>query len=297
MKLITGSSLPKLEKDLVAHGAEKIDVSLKTFANGERRVKVNPSQVAGQTIHLLQSMSEPVDSHFVETLLLADALERAGAKEVKAIIPWLGYSLQDKVFTPGEPIGAKVIATALSNSFITHVTLLDLHNSSIPGFFSIPTIHLSADELFASYIQTNFPINVVITSPDFGGLKRAHQLADQLKLPLANIDKHRDLQTGKVTAVSIQGSNVEGKDVMLFDDCIMSGSTVVETAKLLKEQGALSVHFLATHGIFTGDAMEKLENSAVDTIVVTNSVNRKNELKTKKITYLDISSLLIKNLN
>lgn len=297
MKLIAGSSLPELEKDLIAHGAAKMDVTLNTFANGERRVKVNPSQVAGQTIHLLQSFSDPVDSHFVETLLLADALERAGAKEVRAVIPWMGYSLQDKMFLPGEPIGAKVIASALSNSFISHITLLDLHNSSIPGFFHKPTLHISAQQIFADYIRSTISDNIVITSPDFGGLKRAHQLAEQLRLPLANIDKHRDLQTGKVTAVSIQGENVKNAHVVLFDDCIMSGSTVVETAKLLKLEGAKSVHFLATHGIFTGNAIENLEQSAVDSIVVTNSINRKSDGKTKKITYLDISSLLLENLN
>jgi ribose-phosphate pyrophosphokinase len=203
---------------------------------------------------------------------MADALERLGARHINAVIPWMGYSLQDKVFRPGEPIAAKVIANLVSNAHIKRVFLLDLHNSSTPGFFSIPSEHLTALSLFAEFVQNNVQGEYIVASPDFGGLKRARSFATLLGVPLTNIDKHRDLTTGEVTAVSVQGETVSGKTVVLFDDCIVSGGTVVECAKILKEQGANRVIFCATHGLFVGEAFAKLADPAIDQVVVTDSI-------------------------
>ena len=271
MLLLSGSSNRPLADSLAqALNISPVAVEIDRFSNGEKKVTIK-SDVYGQNIILVQSFSQPVDENIMEFLLLADALERMGARHVNAIIPWLGYSLQDKVFTPGEPMSAKVVADLISSVYIKRVVLMDLHNNSIPGFFSVPTQLLSAKDIFVDYVKQNLNQNLVVCSPDFGGLKRARDFATALGVDLVNIDKQRDLATGAITSVSVHGA-VTGKNVVLYDDCIVGGGTVVETAKVLKEQGAVSVHFLATHGLLVQDAPTKLMASMVDSVVITNSV-------------------------
>jgi ribose-phosphate pyrophosphokinase len=291
MKVISGSSNPQLAEK-IAHilNIPQVATEISTFKNGEKRVWVKEN-IQGENIILVQSFSHPTDEHIMEFLLLTDALERLGARHINLVIPWMGYSLQDKVFRQGEPIAAKVVANLVSNSYIKRVFLMDLHNSSTPGFFAVPTFHISAIELFAEYAKNTFNLaNVVVASPDFGGLKRARVFADKLGTDLVNIDKQRNLHTGQVTATEISGGDVKNKIVLLFDDCILSGSTVVETAKLLKEQGAASVNFMATHGLFVDGAENRLQESEVDSVVTTNSIAQ--EHQATKITTLDCASLL-----
>jgi len=290
MKLISGTSnLPLAQKIADQLGAPLLDVEITRFANGEKRVWVK-DKIAGENVSLVQSFNSPVDENIVETLLIIDALERAGARHINLIIPWMGYSLQDKVFRDSEPIAARVIADLLSNSHAKRAVLLDLHNSSIPGFFSIPTQHLLALTPFAEYIRENFNQNeTIIVSPDFGGLKRARTLAELLGLELENIDKHRDLTTGKVTPKGVTG-DVEGKICIIYDDVINTGGTVVEVAKFLKEKGAKEVHFLVTHGLFAGDGLMKMEDPSIDSVVITNSIHHLN--LPPKIRVIDVSKLL-----
>lgn len=289
MKVISGSSNPELAKKIASHlGVPMISVDLTQFANKEKRVHIQ-DEVQGQNLVLVQSFSHPADEHIMEFLLMTDALERLGARHVNLVLPWMGYSLQDKVFRPGEPIAAKVVANLVSNSYTKRVFLLDLHNTSTPGFFSIPSHHLSAQHLFVDYLKEKYDLSkAVIASPDFGGLKRARVLADTLGLGLANIDKHRDFHTGEVTAVDVHG-NVDGKIVIILDDVILSGSTAIEAASLLKAKGASQVHFVATHGLFTSGAKEKLQASELDTILITNSIHFEN--LPPKVTALDCSGL------
>jgi len=294
MKIISGTSNSKLAGLLAQNlGLELLKTDISSFQNNEKRVWIQ-EDVTGQEVILVQSFSNPVDSTIIEFLLLADALERMGAKRVYAVIPWMGYSLQDKVFRTGESIAAKVIANLVSSSFIHRVYLLDLHNSSIPGFFSVPTIHTSGSDLFSQYTTDHFNLSeIVVASPDFGGLKRARSFAEKLDVPLVNVDKQRDLHSGEVTASAVHG-DVTGKKVILFDDIIMSGGTAVETAKLLKEQGAAETHFFATHGLFVGNALAKLNDSDLDSIVVTNSVDQNN--LPEKTTQIDCSATLAQTL-
>ncbi len=291
MKLITGSSNRSFsEKLATALEVPIAQVEISEFANGEKRVWIQES-IQGENCVLVQSFYQKPDEFIMEFLLLADALERMGARHVNAVIPWLGYSLQDKVFREGEPIAAKVVAQLASNAYIKRVYLLDVHNSSLPGFFSIPTVHISALDLFATYIKNTFDTaNCMIASPDFGGMKRARVLANTLNYELVNIDKHRDLNTGAVTAMDLAGADVTGKTIVIFDDCILSGGTVLEASKLLKSRGAAQVHFLATHGVFTPGAVEKLaESPEVDSIVISNSIHH-HDLP-KKFKVLDVSQL------
>lgn len=295
MKIISGSSNKKLAQNIADKlSLPLIDTEITTFANGEKRIWIK-EQVRGENISIVQSFSHPTDEHIMEFLLITDALERLGARHINLIVPWMGYSLQDKVFREGEPIAAKVVANLVSNAYIKRAFLLDLHNTSTPGFFSIPTQYLSAIDLFAYYAKNNFDLNqTIIASPDFGGLKRARVFANKLDLDLANIDKHRDLKTGEVTAVGVHG-HVKDKIVLLFDDCILSGGTVVEAAELLKNEGAREVHFLSTHGLFTGDAKENLQKSQVDSVVITNSIHQTS--LPEKIKVLDVSQIFVDAIN
>lgn len=251
--------------------AELGEIDIDQFANGEKRLRVLTS-VDGQECVIIQSFSQPVDEQIIELVLIADALERAGAKEVTAVIPWLGYSLQDKVFRDGEPLAARVVADIVSHAFIQRVVVLDMHNPSIVGFFSVPTVHLRALTLFSDYARNQWErTESVVVSPDFGGLKQARLFAEQLGVELVNVNKHRDLKTGLVSTLGLSGE-VQGKICLVYDDVINTGGTVVEVAKLLKEQGAKEVHFLVTHGLFAGDGLTKMEHEAIDSVVISDSI-------------------------
>ena len=275
MKVIAGSSNPKLASNIAnSLGAEVINVELSKFSNDETRIIINdPDQsLRGESVVLVQSFSQPVDQRIIEFLLITDSLERLGVKNINFVNPWMGYSFQDKVFRKGEPIAAKVVADLISRSAVKRVYLLDLHNSSIPGFFSIPTHHLSALKLFADFCQQKIDLKkAVVVSPDFGGLKRARVFADHLGLELTEIDKRRDFKTGQVTVENVHG-NVDQKIVLIFDDAILSGGTVIEASKILKKKGATKIYFFATHGLFVKEAVTQLENSSVDHIVITNTL-------------------------
>lgn len=265
-----------------------VKVEMETFANGEKRILVD-DDVQGENIVLVQSFSKPVDEHVMESLLLADALERLGARHVNAVIPWYGYSLQDKVFRPGEPLSAKVVANLISKSYVKRTFLLDAHNTSIVGFFSVPTHHLAALSLFVDFAKKSFDLeNTVVASPDFGGLKRAWQFAEAIGVDWVNIDKRRNLQTGEIVRMELHG-DVTGKTVLVYDDVIVSGGTVIEAAEVLKNAGAASVHFMATHGLFVNNAAQKLVESTIDSVVVTNSIHH--EQLPEKIEILDCASI------
>lgn len=303
MHIVSGSSNPQLAKKIVEKinasakqkNSQLIAIEISKFANDEKRIWINDDKLLkNQEVCLIQSFNAPVDEHIIETLLIIDALERLGAKSVTLIIPWLGYSLQDKVFRPGEAIAAKVIADIISNHFVDRIFLLDLHNSSIPGFFSVPTYHLFADEIFIDYLKKEIDLDqALIASPDFGGIKRARIFAEKIGLDIVNIDKSRNLDTGRVIAHDLHGPSVENKTIVVLDDVIISGSTVIESAALLKKKGAKKVYFIASHGVFC-NGLEKIANSEVDQVIVTNSIEQKE--KNQKLKILDISSIFAQEL-
>ncbi|MBP7875412.1 ribose-phosphate pyrophosphokinase [Candidatus Woesebacteria bacterium] len=294
MRIISGTSNPGLAQKIADQlNIPLVETEISAFANGEKRVWIK-EKLDGQDVVVVQSFSDPVDEHIIEFLLMLDALERLGARDVHVVIPWLGYSLQDKVFRPGEPIAAKVIAKLISHAYVKRVYLIDVHNTSIPGFFDVPCSHLSAIDLFAQNVRDRFDTaNIVIASPDFGGLKRARQFAALFDVPLVNIDKHRDLKTGAVTAVGLHGK-VSDKTVILFDDVILSGGTVTEASDILKEEGAKETHFFSTHGLFTGQALANLEKSSIDSVTITNTISHSK--LPSKVQILDLSLMLGKTL-
>lgn len=294
MKIISGSSNLQLAENI----AKKLDVPLidreiTQFSNGEKRVWIK-DDLHGEDVCLVQSITNPTDQTLMEILLIADALERMGVEDLVLVLPWMGYSLQDKVFRNGEPISAKVVANLISNSYVKRVILMDLHNDSIQAFFSTPTNYLSAMPVFEEYVRENYDLSsAVVASPDFGGLKRARKFAKTLDLDLVNIDKTRDVKTGKVTAIDLHG-DVDQKTVLLFDDVIVSGGTVVEASALVKEKGAREVIFLSTHGLFTNQAKQRITDSQTDLTVVTNSIDNPNLADKFKV--LDVSNIFSKAL-
>lgn len=294
MKIISGTSNRALAQNIAKRlNLKLVDAEISKFKNGEKRVWIK-EDLNGENVVVVQSFSNPVDEYILEFLLIADALERAGARHVNLILPWMGYSLQDKLFRHGEPIAAKVVADLISNAYVKRVHLLDLHNTSIPGFFAIPTHHHSPIELFKEYIKKNLDLkHAIVVSPDFGGLKRARVLADELNLDLVNVDKHRNLHTGKVTPMGISG-DVTNKVCLIYDDIINTGSTVVEVSKFLKQHKAKEVHFLVTHGVFAGNGLTLMTDESINSIVISDSIFHQ-ELP-EKIKVLDTSELFAKAL-
>jgi len=273
MILLSGSSHSAFAKALSKQAYIPLaEVDLSVFPNGDRRVWVK-TPVMNEDVVLVQSFSHPVDTHLIEYALLVDAVERAGARSIMALVPWMGYSLQDKVFRSGEPIAARIAADIISNKNVKRVVLMDLHNNSVAGFFSAPTTILSPLELFVADALKRHPKKeLAVISPDFGGLKRAFLFAAEVGAEIHHIDKVRDLHTGKVQAKFV-GESIDGKICIVIDDCINTGSTIIEAARELKKHGAKRVVFYATHALLGGNASELLQNSEVDEVIVSDTVS------------------------
>ncbi len=290
MKLFTGSSNPELAAQLASTLGVKLGkVELSRFANDECRVWID-EDVRRENVILIQSFSQPVDNHIIEFTLMVDALTRAGARKIVSVIPWLGYSLQDKLFRHGEPIAAKVIADFISRQVRRHI-LVNLHSDSIAGFFPVPATQVSAMEMFAAYAKEKGIDNAVVVSPDFGAIKRARVFAQMLDIPLMHINKERDRVTGEIT-VHGMSDTPKGKTCLVIDDVISTGGTLAQTAHLLQKSGAATIRFFATHALLVGTACEKLSKSPLDELVVSNTVAIPAAKRFKKLTVLSIASIL-----
>ena len=333
MQIFSGSSNPDLAKKIaklmqsqssdhspkIAQGSELLgQIEISKFANGEKRVRV-VNRGKGE-VAVIQSFSAPTDEHLIEFCLICDALHRGGATEITAVIPWLGYSKQDKVFLPGEPLSAKVIAQIIQTTKIKKLVTFDLHNRAITGFFDIPVTELSAKPLLSEYFKKQLggkssdhspkiaqgselgEGDTVVVAPDEGSVKASAYFARELGVAIAYMDKRRSLKTGKVEVVSMTGK-VKGKDVIILDDMIVTGSTMMESAKFLKSKGARSVRVAATHHLYVPGVQEKLENSEIDEIVVTDTVSKirnpkyeirnKSEIRNSKLKVLSVAQLVV----
>ena len=220
----------------------------------------------------------------------ATALRRAGARKIISVIPWLGYSLQDKMLRLGEPIAAKVIADFISREVRRHI-LVNLHSDSIAGFFPVPASQVSAMEMFAQYAKKKGIDNAVVVSPDFGAIKRARAFAQMLDVSLMHINKERDRVTGEIT-VHGMSDTAEGKTCLVIDDVVSTGGTLVETAHILKKSKAATVRFFSTHALLVGDAHTKLAASPLDELVVSDTVVIPAEKRFKNLTILSIAPIL-----
>lgn len=312
MQLFGGSSNQGLVKKIGDLGVDTGEVKISKFANDEKRVSVGrgdlPAGRQGGVAAILQSFSTPVDEQIIEFCLLSDALTRAGYSELVGVIPWLGYSKQDKVFLPGEALSAKVIAQIIQTTKIKKLITFDLHNRAITGFFDIPVVELSAKPLFRDYFAQKMGKDTdkyVVVAPDEGAVKASAAIARELGVGIAYMDKRRDLATGEVKVVGMSGE-VVGKNVIIVDDMIVTGSTMMESAEYLKKVGAISVSVAATHHLYLPGVQEKLEMSEIDEVVVSDTVAQiqnsksqitsKSKIRNKKLKVLSVAGLIVDEL-
>jgi ribose-phosphate pyrophosphokinase len=289
MQVFSGSSNEGLAEGI----AEKLGVSLgkvemSRFANDEARVFVVEEKVEREVV-VVQSLSQPTDHHLIEFCLLCDALKRKGAREITAMIPWLGYSKQDKVFRPGEPLSVKVIANLLQTVHLEKIITFDLHNLAILGFFDIPVLNLSAKELFLEYLKPKLTDKSVVVAPDAGAVKLSTAFAMELNVPVAYIDKARDLETGRVTIKDIN-REVKGARVMILDDMVVTGSTLLEVSAFLGERQVESITVAATHHLYVPGAQDALDRSVITEVVVTDTV--KNKSQSEKLRVLSVAAMV-----
>ncbi|MFA7657981.1 MAG: ribose-phosphate pyrophosphokinase [Candidatus Gastranaerophilaceae bacterium] len=264
--------------------------NLKNFSDGETYVRLM-GDMQGKDVYLVQPSADPVNDSIMELFFMIDAAKRADAKRVIAVTPYMGYERQDRKAAIGEPIAAKLHAKLLQAAGADKVIAVDLHSSQIEGFFENTSnvVHISAITELAKYIKSKNLEDLVVVSPDAGGAKRAELLAESFDSPYAVIQKKRE-KHNEAKAVNLYG-DVAGKNCILFDDMIDTAGSIVEATRMLKEHGAKDVYVCASHGVFSGPAYERLENSPVKEVIVTNTLPLK-ENAPSKITQIDISSLI-----
>ena len=269
-KIFTGTAYPEFAQEV----ARFLDVPVANaivgkFSDGEINVQISES-VRGKDIFIIQPTCAPTNDNLMELLVMTDAFRRSSARTINAIIPYFGYARQDRKAAPRVPITAKLVANLMETAGVDRIVTMDLHAGQIQGFFDVPVDNLYGSIIFRDYIkQKNLP-NPIIASPDIGGVSRARYFADQLGLDLVIVDKKRE--KANVSEVMNIIGDVEGKDVILVDDMIDTAGTMCKAAEVLKKHGAKSVMALGTHPVLSGPAIERIENSVLDEIVMTNTI-------------------------
>lgn len=289
MLVYTGSSTPELGQKIANYlGIELGQLKLKRFSDGEIYVRFQES-VRGASAFVLQSLCSPVNDNLMELLIMIDALKRASAAEISAVVPYYGYSRQDKKAVAREPITAKLVADLLSVAGVKRILTMDLHADQIQGYFDGPVDHLTALPILASYFKEKKLKDSVVVSPDVGRVKVVKRFADRINAPLAIIHKKRPLHN--VAEVMNIIGDVEGKRAVLLDDMIDTAGTIVKAAEVLEEFGAKEIYACATHPVLSGPAIERLQNSAIKEVVVADTIPLPKEKQIPKIKVLSISSL------
>ncbi len=289
--LFSGSSNQPLAEEVAKLLHVKLGkVDLTRFADGEVRPWIQ-EDVRDQTVFVLQSLSYPMDEHIMELTLMGDAIRRSAPKTMIAIIPYLGYARQDRQHRVGEPVSARVIAKILEVSKFKEVITVDLHNDAIVGFFQIPVTHISALPLLAKELKTMKLDGAVVVSPDVGRVKSARNLAYVLDVPLVVMEKKRALDKHDVSeAYEIIGE--VGKTVIVMDDMISTGGTIVSSAQSLRHAGAQRVIVCATHGVLAGTARQKLDAAPIDHILLTDTIAISKEKQLTKLIQVSVAPLI-----
>ncbi|MFJ7936802.1 ribose-phosphate diphosphokinase [Sporosarcina sp. NPDC096371] len=265
--------------------------SVKRFSDGEVQINIEES-IRGCDVFVIQSTSQPVNENLMELLIMIDALKRASARTINVVMPYYGYARQDRKARPREPITAKLVANLVETAGAHRVIAIDLHAPQIQGFFDIPIDHLVAEPILTEYFEgKGFNRDeLVIVSPDHGGVTRARKMADRMKAPIAIIDKRRP-RPNVAEVMNIVG-NVEGKTAILIDDMIDTAGTIAIAASALIESGAKEVYACCTHPVLSGPAIERIDNSKIKELVITNTIELPETKKSPKITELSIAKLL-----
>ncbi|KYD31323.1 Ribose-phosphate pyrophosphokinase [Geobacillus stearothermophilus] len=290
LKLFALNSNMRLAKEIAEiMGIELGKCSVSRFSDGEIQINIEES-IRGADVFVIQSTSVPVNEHLMELLIMIDALKRASARTINIVIPYYGYARQDRKARAREPITAKLVANLLETAGASRVITLDLHAPQIQGFFDIPIDHLMGVPILADYFKSRQLDDIVVVSPDHGGVTRARKLADRLKAPLAIIDKRRP-RPNAVEVMNIIGQ-VSGKTAILIDDMIDTAGTITLAANALVEHGAKEVYACCTHPVLSGPAIERIQSSKIKELVVTNSIALPEEKKIDKIVELSVAPLI-----
>ncbi len=292
MRIIAGTSNLPLSQKVAKYLGDKItDASIRRFADEEVYVEIKEN-IRGEDVFIIESLSYPANDNLMELLVIIDALKRASAKRITAVIPYYSYARQDRKPGPRTPISAKLVANLITTAGADRVLTLDLHAEQIQGFFDIPTDNLFAGPVFAKDINKKYDIeNLVAVSPDIGGIVRARAIANKLGAPIAIVDKRRP-KAGESEVMNIIG-DVAGKDCIILDDIIDSAGTICNAADRIIELGAATITAYATHGVLTGKAIERIEKSKLNELVITDSIkNDEKSQLSKKIRVISVSDLL-----
>ena len=292
MKIVSGNSNLPLAKKISTHlGVPLVDATIKKFPDKEIFVEIKEN-VRGEDVFVIQSTSFPANDHVMELLITIDALKRGSAKRIAAIVPYYGYARQDRKSGPRTPISAKLLANLISIAGANRALMVDLHAGQIQGFFDIPTDNLFAAPVFISDIKKKFKSeNTIIVSPDVGGVVRARAIAKRVDCDLAIIDKRRE-RASVSEVVNIIGE-VKGKDCILIDDICDTAGTLSNAATALKNDKAKSVYAYITHGVLSDPAIERIENSPIDKMIITDSILARDDvIKSNKIDILSIAPLI-----
>ena len=289
VKIFTGNANPSLAREVANYlGLELGSAFVGKFNNGEIQVKIDES-VRGQDVFLIQTTSFPVNDHLMELLIMIDAAKRASAKTITAVVPYYAYARQDRKTRGREPITAKLVADLLTTAGATRVVTIDLHAAQIQGFFNIPMDNLVGVPLLAEYFMNKKIEDLVVVSPDLGGVTRARQMADLLEAPIAIIEKRRPMP-GVAEVMNIIGS-VEGKNAIIVDDIIDTAGSLTEGANALKKFGAKDIYAACTHPVFSDPAIQRIADSALKEVVVSDSIPVPEEKMHEKIKVISLAPL------
>lgn len=291
LKIFSGNSNTPLAREICGHLAIPLGAAkVRPFSDGEIMVEIGEN-VRGRDVYVIQSTCAPANDNLMELLIMADALKRASAARITAVIPYFGYARQDRKVAPRTPITSKLVADLISTSGFDRVLTMDLHAGQIQGFFNIPVDHLYAAPVILRDISDRFGGSLVVVSPDAGGTERARAFAKRLDASLAIIDKRRS--GPNVSQVMNIIGDVEGKTCVIVDDMIDTAGTLCQAAQALKEKGAGDVYAFATHAVLSGPALERIDNSCMKEVVVTNTIPVLDKIKKcDRLRQLSVAELL-----
>ena len=291
LTVFSGNANPVLAEKISDYLGVKLgDSMVSSFSDGEVRVKIKHN-VRGNDIFVIQPVCSPSNDNLMELLVMVDALKRASAGRITAVVPYFGYARQDRKDQPRVPISAKLVANLITVSGADRVLTMDLHAGQIQGFFDIPLDHLLAVKIFVEHLKKDIDCsNLVVVSPDVGGIKMARSYAKKFGVPLAIVDKRR-ISAEKTEAMNILGE-VEGKDVCIVDDIVATAGSLVEAIEALKKKGAREVYAAITHAVLSGPAIDRLKKSSVNKLFVTDTIPLSKDKLIDKIKVLSVAPLL-----
>lgn len=292
MLIFAGNSNKKLTNEICTHLKMPLgNAVVGRFSEGEIKVKIN-EDVRGRDVFIIQSISPPVNENLMELLILMDAVKRSSAQRITAVVPYYGYARQDRKDQPRVPITAKLVANLLTAAGTSRVLTIDLHAGQIQGFFDIPLDHLFAVNVFVDYFEKHKVKNLVVVSPDVGGIKMARAYAKRFKAGLAVVDKRR-VNDEKSEVMFIMGE-VKGKNCLIVDDIIATAGSLVEAAEALKKDGAKDIYAAITHPVLSGPAIDRIKKSKLKKLMVANTIPVPKEKMIPAIKILSIAPLLAK---